>query len=215
MRRVVLSLLAGTLLSVAGICDGRPVRIPTLEELWGEAQVVAIIRPLWATNAPDQLTSAGPLYGPRDPKLFQALNTQFHVSVVLKQPEDSKPSIPKVITLLHFRPVIPEVNGGLFMFFEFPEGSHAPVGGGGGEYLAFLKRQPDGRYVPITGNYDSELSFCKLVKPMFEVMRYFQEDGRFKTQQKTNGPASPVQTETPAAPTQSRTNQGAEPSSPN
>lgn len=197
-------IILGMTLCLSATSLARPVAIPTFEELWRDAQVVAIIRPLWSTKAPDQLTSAGPRYGPRDPKDFQALNTRFYVSVVLKEHDDLKASTAKEITLLHFRPVTPEVNGGLFMFFEVPQHPPAqpdPACGPetGQHYLAFLMRQKDGRYVPVTGNYDSELSFCKLVKPMFEVMRYFQEDGGLKAQQKTNSPAGPVQPEPPGS----------------
>jgi hypothetical protein len=127
--------------------------------------------PLSTTIAPDKLTSAGPKYGVRDPRDYQALNTRCKVVLVMKKSEELQGWRTNELTLLHFRyaPSIPEFNGGMFMYFDMPPTElHLIVKGDVNHpiaqdrkptYLAFLRRAPDGRFHPITGQYDSETSF--------------------------------------------------------
>ncbi len=96
----------------------------------------------------------------------------------------------KELTLLHFRyaPTVPELNGGMFMYFDFPPtelnlhvkgGPRYPIGRDTDPtYMAFLKRGQDGRFIPVTGHYDSEPSFRVLIAPMGGAARYMIEDAK-------------------------------------
>ena len=83
----------------------------------------------------------------------------------------------KTIRIVHFAYASPkpEFNGGMMMSFLIdpvgfvtfpklkdgtPDLTHSqPYGAGGPEYLAFLRRLPDGRYAPATTHYDAAFSF--------------------------------------------------------
>ena len=117
--RVLVSLiLLGFALPVS--CLARPVVLPALDELWAKADLVAVIRPLSMVDASDALASAGPSYGPRNPKDYRAMNTRCEVVLVMKASEKFSGWHSNELTILHFRyaPSIPEFNGGLFMYFD-------------------------------------------------------------------------------------------------
>jgi hypothetical protein len=176
--------LAGLLLSIAAFA--RPIHIPELPELQAEADLVAIIQPISTAKASDRLTSAGPKYGPRDPADYQGLNTQFKVLLVLKvSPGVAVPNGP--ITLLHFffSAGPGEFNGGLFAYFNLPPttlqtvASHRPgtkIAESPPTYLAFLKWHKDGRFRPVTGDYDSAPSFRILTTPYSAGWMYEADD---------------------------------------
>jgi len=177
---------------------GRPVSNPTLQEMWAEADLVAVIRPLFTTNATDQLTSAGPKYGPRDPKNYQAMNTRCEIVLVMKTSARLQGWATNELTLLHFRyaPGIPEFNGGRFIYFDFaPTELDLTVKGGPAHpvcvdtdptYLAFLKRGLDGRFIPVMGHYDNEPSFRVMATPMGGAVRYALSDGKHAKQAEAN-----------------------------
>lgn len=168
----------------------RPVAIPELSELEAEADLVAIIQPISTAKASDRLTSAGPKYGPRDPADYQGLNTQFKVLLVLKTSAGLLPGKAVTtgsITLLHFffSAGPGEFNGGLFAYFNFPPttlqtvASHRPgtrIAEGPPTYLAFLKWNKDGRFRPVTGDYDSAPSFRILTTPHPAAWMYEADD---------------------------------------
>ena len=179
---------------------------------------MAVIRPLSTTNAPDQLTSAGPQYGPRNPKDYRAMNTRCQVVLVMKTSAGLQDWAADEMTLLHFRyaPDLPEFNGGQFICFDFApaelamtvkEGDRAcPISRDTDPtYLAFLKRGPDGRFVPVTGHYDSEPSFRIIATPIGGAMRYagkrakqaeaneaVQRTGAARAAESTNGVSVPA-----------------------
>ncbi len=183
---------------VASESFGRPVSNPSFQEMWTEADLVAVIRPLSTTNASDQLTSAGPKYGPRDPKDYQAMNTRCEIVLVMKTSAGLQGSATKELILLHFRyaPRIPEFNGGRFIYFEFAptelalmvkgDAAHPVTWDNDPTYLAFLKRGRDGRFIPVTGHYDSEPSFRVMATPMSGAMRYVVEEGLRAKQAEAN-----------------------------
>jgi len=155
--------------------------------------------PTATTNAVDKLTSAGPHYGPRDPKNYQALNTRFKIVLVMKKSEQLQGWRADELTLLHFRYAddVPEFNGGLFMYFDLPptklnvivkgDASHPITEDRQPTYLAFLRRAPDGRFHPVAGQYDSEGSFRVLATPMYGAIRYAEEENlRRRRQDKAN-----------------------------
>lgn len=179
-------------------CPGRTVEIPSIDDLWAKADLVAVIRPLATTNASDKLTSAGPQYGARDPQDYLALNTRCQVVLVMKKAEALQGWRTNELTILHFRyaPSIPEFNGGMFIYFDLPptelhlivkgDANHPIAQDNMPTYLAFLRRAPDGRFHPVTGHYDSETSFRVLATPLGGAVRYTVEDGNRKQQDKTN-----------------------------
>ena len=98
------------------------------------------------------------------------------------------------VTLLHFRsaPSHLEFNGGRFIYFDFAptelavivkDGPGQPVCQDTPTYLAFLKRGRGGRFVPVTGHYDSEPSFRVLATPVGGAVRYAIQDGPRGNQQ--------------------------------
>ncbi len=165
---------------------GRPVSPPSLEELWAKADLVAVIRPLSSTNVSDQLSSN---YGSRNPSDYRAMNTRCEVVLAMKTSEKMQDWHAHELTLLHFRhaPSGLEFDGGLFMYFDFaPAQLQLIVKGDAAHpiametkpvYLAFLKRDSDGRFRPVSGDYDSELSFRVLAIPFGGAVRYAIEDG--------------------------------------
>ena len=166
--------------------------------MWAEADLVAVIKPLSTTNASDQLTSAGPKYGPRDPKNYQAMNTRCEIVLAMKTSGALHGWATNELTLLHFRyaPNFLEFNGGRFIYFDFaPTELDLTVKGSpkypicvdtDPTYLAFLKRGPDGRFVPVTGHYDSEPSFRLMATPRGGAVRYPLKDGKLPNQAEAN-----------------------------
>ncbi len=176
----------------------RPVEAPNLESLLAEADLVAVVRPLVSTNASDQLTSAGPKYGPRDPANYQALNTRCQVVLAMKKSARMRDWHTNELTILHFRyaPSLLEFNGGRFIFFHRSEtrlsvvkrtqrdGGYNQLGMIGDTeppaYLAFLIWRKDGRFEPVTGHYDSEPSFRLLATPTGGQFSYAEADASAK-----------------------------------
>jgi hypothetical protein len=102
------------------------------------------------------------------------------------------------LTLLHFRyaPSGVEFNGARFIYFDFApaelelvvkgDPTHPLSRDTDPTYLAFLKRGLDGRFIPVTGHYDSEPSFRVMATPMGGAIRYAVEDGRRAKQAEAN-----------------------------
>jgi hypothetical protein len=57
--------------------------------------------------------------------------------------------------------------------------------------LAFLKRQRDGRFVPVTGHYHSEPSFRVLATPICGAVRYAVLNGIRKANERLRSEGSP------------------------
>ncbi len=169
----------------------RPVGGIPLQEMLKEADLVAVIRPLATTNAnaSDRLFSAGERYGPRNPDDYQSMNTRFQVLNILHTSYGLRQWNSNELVILHFRyaPNIPEFNGGCFMYFDYPPTEiwsmvrgkwQWPIGTESTPvYLAYLKRHKDGRFIPVTGQYDSEFSFRVLSTPSGGAIRYCYRDG--------------------------------------
>jgi len=188
----------------AQVIQARPVQQFSLEELSQEADLVVALAPVSTCRTEDQLTSAGPRYGPRDPKHYQGFNTQFKILLVLKKSAPLASFTNRSLTLLHFAfkagPM--ELNGGRFVYFHLPPNRYIvvadaseispptlpanwPVAMGFPSVLAFLRQRADGRFEPVTGNYDAAPSFMALAE-MFNGQPYFAKDHLFEA------PAQPV-----------------------
>lgn len=166
LGRVVL-VLAGMFLAV-DVSWGRMSRLYSYEELFQMADVVAIVESLSNVDAADKYTSHP--HG-RDLADFQAIDTKFKVLLGLKGELKSADEI----TVLHYMysdRVRVVHNGARFIKFptepfeyqvKFLQGGVEKGSFVGGQsecrWLAFLKKRPDGRYEPVTDQYDSADSF--------------------------------------------------------
>jgi len=155
-------------------CVARMVPMWSYEKLVAESDVVAIVEPV--ENKPAQDTFPGYSYG-HPTNHFAATDTRFKVHTVFKG------DAAKEMTVLHFSystNVTIIVNGASFIqFFTEPlqyekravkDGK--PVGGimtfqQQPVWIAFLKRRSDGRFEPVTGQYDSAYSFRELHEASF------------------------------------------------
>ena len=150
---LLLMFVSATLCTPPRTADGRALPHLTYETLVAQSDVVAILEPIANTAAKDQLTE-----GERSSTDFDATETRFKVLAVFRG------EVAKEITLLHFSyssRVGVVINGASFVRFEVPEKRYPEDNGDAGNYtwLAFLKKRPDGRFEPATGQYDSNYSF--------------------------------------------------------
>jgi len=162
-----------------GLCSsavlGRAMAILSYEDLIATSDMVAIIEPLENTLAQD-LFFAGYGHSPDD---FVATDTRFKIHAVLKGDRGTA----NELTVLHFdysKNVSGVANGALFIRFsvgplqyEKRAVKDGKVVGGITAYqqepvwLAFLKRRNDGRFQPVTNQYDSARSFRELHQSSF------------------------------------------------
>jgi hypothetical protein len=164
----------------------RPVA--TLETAEGvrSAEIIVVIRPKSSRVTSDKPDDGS--FGTRPLNEYEALETECEVIAILKGSIDA-PSV----KLVHFayKQLKPEFNGGLFMCFlsatnrllTFPESNswipdtskRIPYADSQSEYLAFLRRLPDGRFAPVAPQYDAAGSFRLLSLP-FGAQRYYVPD---------------------------------------
>ena len=170
----------------------RPVKVHyKTSELWEKADLVAVIQPQKTVKTQDQLTHAGPKYGPRNPDNYQGLNTEFKIESILKQSNTNNSNSETGLTILHFAYSAKaiEFNGAFFIYFHtqptkfvtqaVQDGKTLHKGlnenGVTGEsptYLAFLRKRKDERFEPVTGNYDAAPSFRILTIPLTGQMSF-------------------------------------------
>jgi hypothetical protein len=136
----------------------------SFEQLSAKSDLIAIIEAIRDDPATDSFKA--------DSDKFVGVNTRFRVHAVLKGQFKGKE-----LTVLHFFDETPVINGPMSADFRFTwtykeqfflNGKAAASAESGPNprtpiWLAFLKARPDGRFEPVTGQYDSELSFCKLI----------------------------------------------------
>ncbi|RPI23771.1 MAG: MBL fold metallo-hydrolase [Acidobacteria bacterium] len=178
------------LLGTVSFGQARPVGFPKLSQMWEQADLVVVIQPLSREQTSDQL----------DPKYvqhyrpdwrYQGFNTRCKIVEVLKKaasvPDFKEPEI----RIRHFGYTGPgEFNGGVFAYFHLPPKKYAtypasadfrsaetdlPIGYSDLVFLAFLKARPDGRFDPLTGDYDSSPSFRILSATFSGTRHYYNE----------------------------------------
>jgi hypothetical protein len=142
------SFALSALLAVTCLCYARPVRHWTYEQLAGEADLVVIATPTETrdkdkTVIPNlQRAGAG---GQGVPVAAIGIETRFDVLAVLKGDKELKD-----FRLYHLKEAgaekPPAPNGPLLVSFD-PKARR--------RYLLFLKRQGDGRFVPVPGQTDA------------------------------------------------------------
>jgi hypothetical protein len=145
------------LLTVSCLCDARPARYWSYKDLTAEADVVVIATPTDNQDAKEpaafpnmQRTGAD---GKSAPVPAVGVETKFEVQAVLKGEKGEKEL--KTFIFYHLRHPTPEnlPNGPMLVTFEPKERKR---------YLMFLKRDGDGRYVPLTGQLDSAVAVKEL-----------------------------------------------------
>jgi hypothetical protein len=150
------------------------------DELFTKADLVAVVEVLYSERTSDVFV--GDTYG-RAQTEFEAFNTRFNVLSSLKTTADA----PGQLTVLHFtysRHAKLITNGASFIRFPIgvvgyekrelrdgtPTGRVEQVFQHRPKWLAFLKRRADGRFEPLTGQYDASQSF----KELYDVWRTFE-----------------------------------------
>jgi hypothetical protein len=136
------------LFAAACLCNARPTRNWTYEELKAEADLIVIAT---ATETKDQDKTVFPnlvqadAEGKRIPVPAIGMDTRFKVLGVLKGDEKLKE-----LAVYHLREAKAEnvPNGPRVASFDLK---------GQRRYLMFLKREADGRFVAVTGQVDSAI----------------------------------------------------------
>lgn len=147
-----------------------------------QAPVIVIIHPESVRQTADRPDDES--FGSRDMKNYQPLETTCRVVATFKGTV-----IEQTIKIVHFAYADPkpEFNGGLMMSFLFdpvgfvtfprlPDGKpdlsrSQAYAAGGPEYLAFLRRLPDGRFAAASPHYDAATSF-RLLSEVLGAQRY-------------------------------------------
>lgn len=159
-------------------------RLPkwSYEKLAAESDLVAIVEPLQNQPAKDEYS--GNAHG-HPAHHFVATNSRFRVHAVFKTAGDAV----KELSVLHFGYAANVRRSRSASFINFVVGSMSyekrivlppktPMSdvelgpaimfiGKKPMWLAFLKRRADGRFEPVSGQYDSALSFRELHEPSF------------------------------------------------
>src|SRR5262245_42208809 len=145
------------------------------ERLFKEADLVVIATAVSTESCADRFTDH------TWPCEFAGLTTKFEVKSAVKGQPDGKE-----IKVLHFRfgeskkeyanrpGPFPIIDGPLFVAFR-TKSIKVTVDGGkwvvpSPEYMLFLKRLKDGRYEPVSGKVDPQLSVRELFKPLPEKL---------------------------------------------
>jgi hypothetical protein len=140
------------------------------EKLLAAADVVVIIEALEVQPAKDEFPKDA--YGAW--RGYEASNARFRVRGILKNNGEAM----KELTVLHFHYPKGTLVANGAQFIRFPVGpityEKRPMKDGKviegsvervqytPQWLAFLKRRPDGRYEPVSGQYDACMSFEEL-----------------------------------------------------
>ena len=178
-------------LGIASVLSARPVPMPTIAELTANADVVVILQPQSTRETSDKPDDKS--FGERDLKTYQPLETTCKILSVFKGEIKADP-----IKIVHFAYAerFPEFNGGFFMIFLFdptqvivfpgtknqpPDASQVtPYAIGAPEYLAFLRKLPDGRYAAACPQYDAALAFRVMATPSGSQQYHDPEAARDK-----------------------------------
>lgn len=175
MKHTAAVLLALFIGESSSSLQARPPQILPTADSFRAADIIVILRP-----AASKVTSDKPdddSFQTRPLENYRALETTCDVISILKGSLTEK-----TLKLVHFTAKRPEFNGGMFMWFPpstntfvtFPakDGwnpdtttmvyalAHRP------EYLAFLRRLPDGRFAPAAPHYDAAGAFRLLSVPI-------------------------------------------------
>jgi hypothetical protein len=192
----------------------RPRVAMEVVDLFKQAEVVVVIRPVTMRLTADLPDPRDSSFGDRDLGGYQAIETSCEILGVLKGHVGS-PDPRRSLQIVHFafKSPKPEFNGGIFMFFhtppvtyqtvpfygyDSPKRAFMPYATSNLEFMAFLRELPDGRYVPILGQYDAAASFRLLSTPV-NAQRFFSLDGQDAEKSKAAPEPTPTSVTSPAA----------------
>jgi len=135
-------LILFTLLALPWPLTGRLVKESTFQEMFAKSDLVVIGTPVATFQTAEHTTL--PDLSP--PVAVSGLNTEFQVRLVLKGDQKMKKFVLHHYKLEHEESMI---NGPELVSFDSQIwGPH---------YLLFLRKEPDGRYAPLTGQTDPAL----------------------------------------------------------
>jgi hypothetical protein len=145
------------ILCTACLCDARPVRAWSYQDLVKESDLVVIATPVTTQDLKGEVEvpnmSQVDNDGKRSPVMAVGVETKFQVEVIFKGEKQDL----KEFVVYHLRQPDKSVaipNGPMFAVFNLK----IPVP----KYLLFLKREADGRYVSVTGQADSSMGVKEL-----------------------------------------------------
>ena len=139
MKAMIASVL---LLAVPSLTQSRMMKAWTYQEIFDQADLVVIAHPGATKDAPEK--SPPPDRLPMGGVVAQ--ETEFNIGLVTKGDKNLKQ-----LVLHHYRlskPEEPIINGPNFVSFN-PKRHQS--------YLLFLKKEADGRYAPVCGQYEPAL----------------------------------------------------------
>jgi hypothetical protein len=125
------------------------------QEMFDKAELVVIAQPIHTKDT----TETNSLPGINPSAKFRGLSTEFQINAVLKSGQTNALTRGTKITFHHYRfnnPAELVINGPVLVEFT-PEKSGAFQ-----SYLLFLVKKADGRYAPVTGQVDPDISVLKL-----------------------------------------------------
>lgn len=154
LRGIAVATLCLAFMSVEMTCNIAEARLkPTFgyKKLFKESDVVVIATVVKTDDTDDKF--------PGHEREFKGQDTEFEIQKVIQGDVDGER-----LKLLHFKYVgTPPANGPMLVKFE-PGLETEGFMMAQAEYMLFLKRTDDGRYVPVSGQYDSEDS-VKILSP--------------------------------------------------
>jgi hypothetical protein len=160
LNKSLLGLLTIAILAMSvAPANGRPIANWPYEQLLKEADLV-VIASVKSTVATDDRLKDNPWKAE-----FLGLNTAFSVKGVLKGKTEGDS-----IKVLHYKlkEGVSIINGPLLVTFRsnsmLLEGKSKRAELGPPDYLLFLKLRKDGRYEPVTGQIDPQLSVRELYR---------------------------------------------------
>jgi hypothetical protein len=138
--KTMMNLFAVAVVVCAASSQARPVRSWRYDELLKEADLAVIIRVERVENI------AATLEGHGDPKQYQGKRATAIVGLVLKGEPTRKMTFD---FFTYSSPTMIPPNGAVFPDLSKAEKVH---------YLVFLKKTPEGTFIPVGGHYDGAVS---------------------------------------------------------
>lgn len=162
--------------------DAQKIPKWSYEKLVGESDLVAIIEPIEYVFSDDTIPMRDSAYNPED---FVSIETYFKVYAVLKGAGEFNQQF-TVLHLAYSESAQSTSDANLIQFLIGPlqfekrvvkpgnlfgdvELGKVTSFGYNPTWIAFLKQQKDGRFVPTTGQIDARLSFLELHEPSFYI----------------------------------------------
>ncbi len=155
--RITVAVGIAALALINSVCFSRPVQVFDYDKMVADANLVVIATPVSTKELAEKVNLPDVQWN-NQPIRVVGMETTFEVSVCFKG-KLSKKNKPRIV-LHHYRLVDPrlaEVPNAV-QLLRFKPGDRS-------QYLMFLKRDKDGRYIPFNGQTDPVFSIEKLRNP--------------------------------------------------